>query len=358
MQLTEHDIREGIGTELADILYRQKAIVAVNQALNLSGSKTKDEFKSMAEEDEKNLSMLETVIGNFGIRPQPNQSANRITAAVARIIADDDATPIEKLGAYILVKQYQLMSSHIVHKSIQLSKPDVKAAANAFDGVYATFIKQLAELNLIMEKAGVEWITGEEPKVGFLGRARDALSTLAGAVKSKAAKPSSEKPIFDVLKLDHRKVEVLFREIEGSSDQTVANGIFEQLKADLTVHSIAEEETVYRTFDSFQDMKERLSDAEAEHEEIRSLLDDLSELSGDREQFLEQLEDLKDLVRQHIDEEENETFNLIARHSSENQRIQMTQDFLLAKRRIQENIGAGRVIASPSLGGSPESRPG
>lgn len=347
MQLTEHDIREGIGSELADILHRQKAIVTFNQALNLSGSNVKEEFRSMAEEDDKNLRMLETVIGSFGIRLQPNNAASTMVSAVARIIADEDATPIEKLGAYLLIKQNQMMCSHIVHKSVQLSKPDVKAAVGPFDGVYATFTKHVSELNMIMEKAGVEWITGTEPKLGLIGRARDAISTLAGAVMSKTAKPGDEKPIFDVLKLDHRKVEVLFKEIEGASDPVVANGIFEQLKADLTAHSIAEEETVYRAFEGLQDMKAKLGDADAEHEEIRSFLDDLTEVIGDREQFLDMLGELKDLVKHHVNEEEGEVFDLIAQHSSESQRIQLSQAFLLAKQKIQENIGAGDVVASP-----------
>jgi hemerythrin superfamily protein len=239
-----------------------------------------------------------------------------------------------------------MMCSHLVHKSVQATDPDIKIALGAFDGVYATFTRHVSELTKLMESAGVEWITGKPPVTGLFGRARDAVSTVAGIVMSKVAKPADEMSVLPILTMDHRKVDVLFKEITENTDPQRDAGIFHQLKADLTAHSIAEEETVYSRFQNLSDMKKLIADAKQEHEDFRTLLDEITDVMDDREAFLDKIDDLQQMVKHHVDEEENQVFPLIKKNSSEEVLVEMSRDFMEAKKRIQENVGVDEIIAS------------
>ncbi len=346
MQITEQDMREAIGFELADILHRQKTILSCNETLNLGDSDAHESLRTMAEEDDKNLRMLETVISSYGVRVEPRYAAVQMSDTVHDIIGNEASIPLEKLGAYILLKQNQMMCSHLVHKSVQTTDADIRIALAAFDGVYATFTRHLSELTKLMETAGVEWITGNPPVTGIFGRARDAVSTVAGMVMSKVARPADEMSVLPILTMDHRKVDVLFKELAENTDPQKDAGMFHQLKADLTSHSIAEEETVYSRFQKFSDMKQLMADARQEHEDIRSLLDEISDVIDDREAFLDKIDDLQQLVKHHVGEEENQVFPLIKKNSSEEVLVQMSRDFMEAKKRIQENVGVDEIIAS------------
>lgn len=346
MQVSEQDMREAIGFELADILHRQKTILSCNEALNLMDGEAHVGLRTMAEEDDKNLRMLETVIGSYGIRVEPRYAAVQLADTVSDIVTNEASIPLEKLGAYILLKQNQMMCSHLVHKSVQAANPDIKIALGAFDGVYATFTRHVSELTKLMESAGVEWITGNQPVTGIFGRARDAVATVAGMVMSKVARPADEMSVLPILTMDHRKVDILFKEITENTEPERDAGIFHQLKADLTSHSIAEEETVYRRFQNLSDMKDLMTDAKQEHEDLRTLLDEISDVIDDREAFLDKIDDLQQLVKHHVDQEENKVFPLIKKNSSEEVLVEMSRDFMEAKKRIQENVGVDEIIAS------------
>lgn len=354
MQISEQDMREAIGFELADILHRQKAIIGCNEALNLTDSDAHSELRTMAEEDDKNLRMLETVINSYGIRVEPRYAAVQLTDVIVDIVSSEASIPVEKLGTYILLKQNQMMCSHLVHKSAQAADPDIKVALGAFEGVYAIFTRHVGQLTKLMEQAGVEWITGKQPVTGLFGRARDTVASLAGMVMSKIAKPADEMSVLPILAMDHRKVEVLFKEILDNTDPQDDTGIFHQLKADLTAHSIAEEESVYIRFQGLDEMKGLMADAKQEHEEIRTLLDEITDVLDDREQFLDKIDDLQQLVKHHVDEEEGKVFPLIKKNSSEEVLLQMSQEFMLAKKRIQENVGVDEIIASAANSDSSE----
>jgi len=347
MQVSEQDRREGIASELADIFYRQQAIIRCNELLGFNASKNSDmNFQAMSEEDEKTLRMIESVINSHGVRVEPKIAAVAMADMVLETLADDAVTPLEQLGLYTLLKQNQMLCSHLVHKSAQVSPADIKLAIGPFEGIYATFTKQVGQLVVMTETFGVEWITGDKPASGIAGRVRDAFATVAGAVMSKVAKPTEDMNVMTVLTVEHRKVDALFKEIEGASDLAKAQDLFKQLKADLTAHSIAEEDVVYNAFKRFDDSKDAMEDAQKEHEELREILDDATYLLADEEQFYEKVEELKDLVKHHVDEEEGKIFDLIKRHSTEDQQVAYSKAFLDAKREIQLNLGTDTAIAS------------
>ncbi|MBC7531204.1 MAG: hemerythrin domain-containing protein [Oligoflexus sp.] len=344
MQITEREKRDSVGIELADVLYRQQMILQCNEILQFNDEEAvTPEFLNMGIEDEKNLRMIESAVSNFGLRMEPKGSTVMISEALCEVVRDSMALPLEKLSAYVLLKQNQVLCCHIIHKSTQISKPDIKAALAPFEGIYALFTKQLVNLNAHLEQTAVEWITGESPMSGIMGRIRDLAGAAIGTVMSKTAKSSDEMSVLDVLKLDHRKAEMLFKEIRKESNKQEGFAIFNQLKADLTTHSEAEEETVYRRFLQHPDMKRHLDDAWREHVKIRAMLDGLTGCRNDHKLFLHQLNDLQKLVDHHVNEEEGEIFDLIKKHADEAELIHLSQDFLRAKQTVQEAISSNGI---------------
>jgi hemerythrin superfamily protein len=347
MNVSEQDKREGIAGELADIFRRQTAIVECNSILQFNvGNSKSNRFQKMAEEDEKVLKMLESVINSFGIRVAPKSLAETMSETLIDTVSDESITPLEQLSFYTLTKQNQMMCCHLVHKSAQVSAADIKLALTPFEGIYATFSKQVAELMTLTEEFGVEWLTGEKPAGGITGRMRDAVATVMGAVLSKTAKPFEEMNVMDVLTVEHRKVDALFKEIETADSHEEAKGFFTQLKADLTAHSIAEEDTVYSTFKKFADSKEKMDDGQAEHMELRTLLDEISFVSDNEEEFMTRVELLKSKVKHHVREEESTLYNLIESHSTEEEQIALSKAFLDEKRMIQLNVGTDEIASS------------
>jgi len=339
MQITEQEKRDAVGIELADILYRQHMILKCNETLHFTEEDAAaDIFKTMAQEDEKNYRFIETAVANFGLRREPKNGTVALSDAFCETIEDHSTLPLEKLSAYLLLKQSQAMCSNMIHKAVQLSKADIKEALMPLDGVNAVLNKQIGELSSHLERTGVEWITGEAPSTGLFGRVRDAASHAMGGVLSKVAKPADEMIVLDVLKLDHRKTETLFQEIKDASNKHEAFDLYNQLKADLTAHSEAEEEVVYRHFLKIPELKRKLDDGWREHVKMRAILDSISHTRSDHTLFLSLIGDLENLVKHHVEEEEHEIFDLINQHSDPLELVRLSQEFLGQKLRVQESI--------------------
>ena len=107
----------------------------------------------------------------------------------------------------------------------------------------------------------------------------------------------------DLLKQDHAKVKELFEEIEDAADMSGRKAIFEQIKNELETHSHIEESVFYPAMEKYQDLKDMVREALEEHQEVKTLLNEMESLS-DEEEFEVQFDELKDNVEHHAEEEE------------------------------------------------------
>jgi hemerythrin superfamily protein len=334
MQHSEESLREALGYELSDMMYRQKALALCNERVGFWDH----HFRSMADVDQNNVELLETVMANFGVRVSPRRSTEQIADLLIDVVVGDSSSPLEKLGAYALLKTSQLMSVQLLRKASQQTLPDIRMALSPLDGLSTILNNHVNQLKNFIEHSGVAWLTGQDVPEGLFTHAREAVADITGRVLQRFV-AAEDREIFPVLQMDHRKVELLFKEIEDSKTHEKALGIFRQLKADLNAHSIAEEETVYMRFQSVAAMREYLSEARQDHADIRVLLEEASELQDEHEAFLDKIDELHQLVAQHVEEEENQLFKLIRKNSSDELRRDLTQHFLKAKQRIQEHVG-------------------
>lgn len=117
------------------------------------------------------------------------------------------------------------------------------------------------------------------------------------------------------LRDDHKTVKHLFSEYEKLGDGAKAEtkkSLFEQMKKELTVHAAIEEEIFYPAIRELEvedeEAGEIVNEAEEEHKIVKTLLEELSELEPDDEQFDAKIKVLTENVQHHAEEEEEEMF--------------------------------------------------
>ncbi|WII70734.1 hemerythrin domain-containing protein [Bdellovibrio sp. 22V] len=121
--------------------------------------------------------------------------------------------------------------------------------------------------------------------------------------------------IYELLKKDHREVKDLFEEINSSledEDFREVENLFNTLKVNLASHAKAEEEVFYRPLRLVsKDFKgEELTwEGEQEHHVVALLLNELSRISFEDEEWKAKIKVLSELVDHHVAEEEGEIFS-------------------------------------------------
>ncbi|MER5753307.1 hemerythrin domain-containing protein [Streptomyces sp. NPDC002088] len=116
------------------------------------------------------------------------------------------------------------------------------------------------------------------------------------------------------LTTDHRKIDALFEQIEL---QPVGDQRRRQLADELTVelvqHSVAEEQYLYPSVRRFVDGGDDLADKEIEdHARVEQLLKDLEGRDAEDDQFDHLVAKLRLEVAEHVRDEENRLFPLLA----------------------------------------------
>lgn len=105
-----------------------------------------------------------------------------------------------------------------------------------------------------------------------------------------------------LLKQDHRTVEKMFTEFEGSGEQSLAD----QICSEIDQHAQLEEQLVYPVLRS--DVSAEMADhAEEEHAEARQIIGRIRQTS-DPEHLSEVVGELKRAIEAHVEEEETGVF--------------------------------------------------
>lgn len=123
--------------------------------------------------------------------------------------------------------------------------------------------------------------------------------------------------IVELLKEDHREAEELIERLEGMetdlSDDEVGidempQSVFTQLKTALTMHTQVEEQVLYPALKQFDETADLIPEAIEEHQQVDQILEEMALLSPTDDEFQERLEELKENLFHHIEEEEEELF--------------------------------------------------
>jgi len=115
----------------------------------------------------------------------------------------------------------------------------------------------------------------------------------------------------ELLKTDHRKVETLFEKVKANEEGNNA-ATFKKIKEELDVHAHIEENIFYPHLleKGNKELKKIVREGVEEHGQVKELLSELAQLSGTSPTFKAKLTVLMENVEHHVEEEENEMFQM------------------------------------------------
>ncbi|HEY9619286.1 MAG TPA: hemerythrin domain-containing protein [Crinalium sp.] len=337
--------RNAIASKLADLKAIQNLIIANEQKFisAVNDDDIRHRLREMLDDDQKNLGILDTVIVQYGIQAQPKNTVSEMVQKLEKLMSGSELTLFEKIFQHELLKHQQVMSGLIVHKAAQKVGADVEAAVTPLNTVNFENRAHQEQLKGVLEVLGVRELTGQEADQGLWARVQDAVAALTGVAGSVVTQSSdkADMNIQDVIRMDHQKANTLFMEIEQSNDPQKIQEYFGQLYKDLSVHAQAEEQVVYpavRPFYGESDTQE-LYDEQAQ---MKVLLDQIKSLSPSSAEFKDRVRQLKDIVQDHVRQEESTMFAAIRNNCSSDQSEQLATAFKAAKSRLQQELQASK----------------
>ena len=116
----------------------------------------------------------------------------------------------------------------------------------------------------------------------------------------------------ELLKEDHDKVDKLFQKEKATPDGDHKE-LFEQIKAELDVHTHIEETIFYPKLkeEGDDELKDIVLEGIEEHRQAKMFLKELAALADDSEKFDPKLKVLMEDIEHHVQEEEGEMFKMV-----------------------------------------------
>jgi hemerythrin superfamily protein len=135
----------------------------------------------------------------------------------------------------------------------------------------------------------------------------------------------------EVLKRDHQKVSGLFQELRYSSDPGQRKNLFNKIDTELEIHAHIEETVFYPAIEDQEELKEIVAEALQEHEEVKTLLEELEAIGAESHEFGSKIQQLMECVEHHVAEEEGEMFSKIREFFAEDELEELGKDLESAK---------------------------
>ncbi|MCD8485741.1 MAG: hemerythrin domain-containing protein [Desertifilum sp.] len=331
--------RQAIAMKLADLKALQKLIVENDEKLasSINDGEIRDRLRSMLEDDRKNLGIIETTIVQYGNPGEASSTVQKLVEKTQGMMSGNELNIYEKVAQHELLKHSQVMSGLIIHKAGQVVGADIQAAIAPLNAVNFENRAHQEQLKGVLEILGTRELTGMEPDQSVWGRVQDAVAALTGVFGGPASHAKEDINITEIITMDHRKVDTLFMEIANSNDPQKLQEYFGQLFKDLTAHAEAEEEIVYPAVRSYYPDTQELYD---EQSEMKRMLAEIKALSPSAPEFKQKIDQLKNMVQEHVREEENDMFPKLRQNFSEQQMQELSDQFKKAKARIQQKMAS------------------
>lgn len=134
--------------------------------------------------------------------------------------------------------------------------------------------------------------------------------------------------IFETLRESHELQRTLYRQlIETSGDTPERQGLFEQLKLELTAHELAEERHFYIPLMAHDAGIDLSRHAISEHHQLDELIESLEEADPASPSWLPLAKKLADKVEHHLKEEEHRFFQMAGKLLTEKQKTALAASY-------------------------------
>lgn len=138
----------------------------------------------------------------------------------------------------------------------------------------------------------------------------------------------TDETVFEALRADHdsqRELVDRLVETEGASDER--SELFDKLKTELAAHADAEERFFYIPMMEFDLTQEKARHSVAEHHELDELVESLEETDMSSPAWLSTAKDLRERLTHHLDEEEQEVFQMAGKVLTETQKTELASSY-------------------------------
>ncbi|GAK88934.1 hypothetical protein JCM19297_3458 [Nonlabens ulvanivorans] len=134
--------------------------------------------------------------------------------------------------------------------------------------------------------------------------------------------------IFEALRKDHKiQRELCDQLVNTSGDTALRKNMFKKLKHELAIHADAEERHFYVPLIESDLTQEKARHSIAEHHEMDELVEKLEETDMDNSAWLKYMKELAHQVEHHLDEEEQEVFQLAGKALNEKEKTSLAKDY-------------------------------
>ena len=144
--------------------------------------------------------------------------------------------------------------------------------------------------------------------------------------------------VYQVLMQDHRIVDELFNEIEKSDDREVEwrEQLFARLRKELEAHTLIEEDIFYPWIENLLGLKEFVEQSFEEHAGFEAILQEISEMRANKDDWLEKIDELKDVVQRHVRMEEDKMFPPARKELDESRAEELGRQILEMKQKARQ----------------------
>lgn len=146
--------------------------------------------------------------------------------------------------------------------------------------------------------------------------------------------------IYDVLSKEHKTVLNMFEEATGSDSKEV---LF-RIKAEIDSHMAGEEKLYYPLLEEKEESCDIARKAYIEHNEARALMYELEGMGESSENWAARLNELKDAITHHVQDEEGQVFEKSRNILSQQQAEELAQRYLEFKKSYTGKIEAGQSL--------------
>ena len=141
--------------------------------------------------------------------------------------------------------------------------------------------------------------------------------------------------IFEALREDHEIQRTLIDKLVNTAgDNDLRRNMFNKLKRELAIHADAEERHFYVPLIEADLTQEKARHSIAEHHEMDELVEKLEQTDMDSSAWLKYMKDLAHKVEHHLDEEEQEVFQMAGKALNEKEKTSLATDY---KKAMEEN---------------------
>ncbi len=143
--------------------------------------------------------------------------------------------------------------------------------------------------------------------------------------------------IFEALREDHDKQRTLLDIlVKTHGDSEGRHELFEKVKKELQHHAAAEERYFYIPLMEDDLTQEKARHSVAEHHEIDEVIKRLEETDFSSPGWVVHARKLQELVNHHLDEEEQEVFQMAGKALAEGQKTSLAREYRQEMERLEE----------------------